>query len=231
VITGAPPPQFDFGDDDGCPISESDSQPIDLTYLGNVNAANGSYPVEFDGQPFGFDDVAGSWNSYSTCPDILTNVRFATVINGNVEIFQSVGQAHWISEVPMLSDNFARGRYQLPYDVMYSQSGLYSVTGGMIKVACIHAEWAFVFGANFGEVNVSAYKIYGYEGAWRRASGASWNPTSGWTVYATATGEGNGSSNGWGQALSNYLNNSSCSPNWDIYVDGVKVCENGVAMT
>jgi hypothetical protein len=231
-ITGATSPRFDYGDTDGCPISESDSQPIDLTYVGDAhNYPNGSYPVEFEGQAFVFDDVAGSWNSYSTCPDVLTNVRFAVVINGNVEVFQSVGQAHWIGEVPILSDNFARGRYQLPYDIMYSQSGRYSVTGGTVKVACVHADWQFFIGSSFNEIDVSAYKIYGYEGSWRVATTATWNPTSGWTFYDSATGYANGSSNGWSQALSNYVNNHTCSPYWDIIVDGVKVCENGVAMT
>jgi hypothetical protein len=230
-VTGIPSPRFS-DDGGGCPVSDSTTPGIDLTYIGNAhNYPNGSYPVEFYGQPFTFDDVAGSWNSYSTCPDVLTNVRFTTTINGNIETFQSVGQAHWIGEVPILSDNFVRARYQLPFDNVYSQDGRYYISGGTVKVVCIHADWAFNIGAVFGEMDVGAYRVYGFEGSWHQSIISSWNPTSGWTVYNSSSGYSNGSANGWAQALSNYLNGQGCSPYWDIWVDGRKVCENGIAQT
>lgn len=218
---GDPPPS------QGCQV-EGTPLESELSYLGAVHNDGGSYYPEFYGQTFTFDDVANSSGAYSSCPDVLQNVWFLMVINGQIEKFQTVGYAHKIGEVPMLSDNFARASYQLPFDNVYSRSGRYFITDGKVKAACIHGRFQFIVGGIFGGIDASDYRIYGYEGIINVSSNPQSGGTAGWSFQNSSSGYSNGNGDGWGDALYTYLETGNCTPHWDVYVDGVAVCKDGI---
>ena len=212
----------------GCEVSGTPVE-TDLTYLGAAHNYSGTFSPDFYGQPFGFDDVANSPGSYSVCPDVLTNVYFAMIIEGSIENFQSVGDSHIIGEVPILSDGFSRATYQLPFQNMYSRSGRhYLPGGGTVKVACINGRFAFIMGGMFNEVDVQSFRVYGYEGEIRISGTSQSGPTSGWSAYNSSSGYSNGSAEGWGAALNTFLSDGSCTPLWDVWIDGKAVCIDGI---
>jgi hypothetical protein len=47
----------------------------------------------------------------------------------------------------------------------------------------------------------------------------------GWAYKDGSFENGNGDHGSWQTALENYLNNGTCTPGWDIYVDGFQVCD------
>jgi hypothetical protein len=230
VISNPPTPRFTGNPPPGC--FGATMQETDIGYLGDAHSYSGTYSPDFYGQSLTFDDIANSPDSYSTCPDVLTNVSFTMVMQGEIERFQSVGQSDWIGNIAPLSDGYSRAVYQLPFQNMYSRDGKYYLPGGgTIRVVCIQARIGFTVGGLFNEIDVSRFIIYSYTGEIRVAEFMDPAPTSGWAFYDGSTDFSNGSGDGYGQAIQTYLGSGGCTPYWDVWVDGKQVCKNGYKMT
>lgn len=209
-----------------CPVDSQDAE-SENTRLGSFYSSGGSYYPEFNGQSFGFNDVAGSPGSYSSCPDVLENIRFVRIIDGSIERFQTIGTAFKVGPLEPMSDGFARAQYNLPSEFVYSSSGRHYAYSGTVSVVCVNSTFGFSAGGLAGYVGVIAYAAYNYNGVIRRA-GVSGSPeTSGWTYYNSSSGFANGNYDGWANALNMYIGSGTCSPYWDVWVDGKQVCRNG----
>jgi len=209
-----------------CTVDSQDAE-SENNQVGSFYGSGGSYYPEFNGQSFGFDDVAGSPSSYSSCPDVLENIQFRRIIDGGIEVFQTIGPAYKIGPLEPMSDGLSRARYNLPSEFVYSRSGRHYAYAGTASVVCVNSFFGFSAGGVAGYVGVISYIAYNYDGVITRA-GISGSPeTSGWTYYLSGSGFANGNNEGWANALNGYIASGACSPYWDVWVDGKQVCRNG----
>lgn len=210
----------------GCAVDTDDYVTSNIQ-IGTVSYADDPSLPEFYGQTLTFEDVIGNPSSYSVCPDYIENARFTRVIAGNIETFQSVGTSFHRGPLEPGDNGLERAVYDLPSQVVYSRSGGYYTFGGSVNVVCGRANFRWSYGATYGEVDVGGFQVYGYNGEVRPTSTSFESPTAGWAYYASWSNFSNGSSDGWGAALSTFMSSGGCTPHWDVWVDGKQVCKDG----
>jgi hypothetical protein len=164
-----------------CGVDSQDIEDLKVD-LGDPNYSPESAFPNFSGQSVTFDDVANATDAYSACPDVLVNVPFRRIINGQTVTFQSAGLSDKIGPIEPLSDGFSRARYQLPETRIYSSDGKYYVDGGVVKVVCVTATFGYWWG-NFTRITLGAYRVYGYEEIVRISGTDDVGVTSGWAWY------------------------------------------------
>lgn len=175
----------------------------------------------WQGETVAFDAVAAS--AAELCPDMIERrLPFQKDINGERVTFFTTGGAIKIRDVGWARDGSPVALYDLQDEYHKSRRGNYEAWGGTLMVNCKRVTLLTIAGIRF---QMRLFATFDYQGDIIRSSIE--GSGGGWSYANMETGYRNGISDGWQAALDLYLSSGSCTPSWDIWIDGVQKCRNG----
>ena len=179
--------------------------------------------ASWNGETIDYFDIPDEAGPGDLCFPTFADLPVAREIGGETVIFHTRGNSTKIQDMGFI-DGHPVGLYQLPSGTFQSDDGRYAIRGGTVLGICRFAHYLIL---GTWEVVFRGIFTYNYNGTTFRVS-VQGTTGSGWAWYDSGTGFSNGVAPGWGIALSTYLGNGQCTGGWDIWVDGIEKCRNGV---
>jgi hypothetical protein len=135
------------------------------------------------------------------------------------------GVAIRVENLPRGANGLPRAGYRLPPGPWDSHDGEIRIWSGIVRGWCRGRYVSY----GFGQIWVGGMHWYEYEGRWSPLEGRSSNDGGGGT-YAESSDGASVSDPGAQEALDAFLGGGVCMEGWDIYVDGVQVCDDGIRL-
>lgn len=177
---------------------------------------SGSFP-EWRGEDPTYQSLDGA---VYACPAISTGV---VMLDTTTDTYIIAGVLVKVYDLPK-GPKYPRARYRVPDTEHYNWARNRYIFGGYLDVDCIG--WYVTLGPV--RLWVGYLEPFGYSGT-SGVSNKAPATAGGWAYKDSNTTNGNSTDPeaSWQQALDSYLTSGTCTPGWDIWVDGTQVCAAG----
>ncbi len=166
------------------------------------------------------------------CPNVVQNPEFSVFTQGRSVVFKTVGWATKGSPLPPGPTGAPRAMYSPPSGTFLDTRFEYEASGGDLVGEC--NVWLVRYTGTGMQVMGGWMNWTYYPNTLIKLREGGGGPDGGgfggWAYKDDMLSVENGADDGWMLALGNWIGGGSCTPGWDIYVNGVHVCSSKEAL-